>query len=134
MKPCYIVVHRNYSEGTDAYAFWSKDDAMKSINEDVETVVKSLTEEGYEPTVLRDACDGVEVYVADSDIYYQWSIFDSNVQGGGKVKYRVRISELRYGEVEVEAENEEQAKTIASGKEIEWFDSETTDMTAERID
>ncbi len=50
------------------------------------------------------------------------------------MKYRVRISELRYGEVEVEAENEEQAKTIASSKEIEWFDSETTDMTAERID
>ena len=50
------------------------------------------------------------------------------------MKYKVRISELRYGEVEVEAENEEQAKTIASGKEIEWFDLETTDMTAERID
>ena len=50
------------------------------------------------------------------------------------MKYKVRISELRYGEVEVEAENEEQAKTIASGKEIEWFDSETTDMTVERID
>lgn len=50
------------------------------------------------------------------------------------MKYRVRISELRYGEVEVEADSGEQAENIASGKEIEWFDSETTDMTAERID
>lgn len=50
------------------------------------------------------------------------------------MKYRVRISELRYGDVVVEAGSEEEAKTIASGKEIEWFDSETTDMTAERID
>lgn len=41
---------------------------------------------------------------------------------------------LRYGDVEIEAESEEQAKTIASGKEIEWFDSEITDMIAERID
>ena len=50
------------------------------------------------------------------------------------MKYRVRISELRYGEVEVEAESEEQAKTIATGKEIKWFDAETTDMTVERMD
>lgn len=49
-------------------------------------------------------------------------------------KYKVRISELRYGEVEVEADSEEQAKIIAAGKEIEWFDAETTDMTVERID
>ena len=47
------------------------------------------------------------------------------------MKYTVRVSELRYGTVEVDAESEEQAKTIASGKEIDWFDSEITDMTAE---
>ena len=55
MKDCFIVVHRNFAEGADAYAYWSEDDAKKSINEDVATVVKSLTEEGYEPTTLRDA-------------------------------------------------------------------------------
>lgn len=53
------------------------------------------------------------------------------------MKYRVRISELRYGDVVVEANSEEEAKAIASdkktGKEIEWFNSETTDMTTERI-
>lgn len=48
--------------------------------------------------------------------------------------YRVKISELRYGEVKVEANSEEEAKTIAPGKEIEWFDSEITDMTVERAD
>lgn len=50
------------------------------------------------------------------------------------MKYRVRISELRYGEVEVEAENEKQAKSIALGKEIEWFDAEITDTTVERME
>ena len=49
------------------------------------------------------------------------------------MKYIVRISELRYGEVEVEAHSKDEAKTIATGKETEWFDSETTDMTAERM-
>ena len=47
------------------------------------------------------------------------------------MKYRVRVSELRYGDVVVEADDEEQAKTIATGKEIDWFDSELTDMTVE---
>lgn len=50
------------------------------------------------------------------------------------MKYKVRVSELRYGDVEVEAENEEQAKTVASGAEINWFDSEITDMIAERME
>lgn len=49
------------------------------------------------------------------------------------MKYLVRLSEARYGEVEVDAESEEQALDIASrkGKAIDWFDSEITDMTAE---
>lgn len=49
------------------------------------------------------------------------------------MKYTVRVSELRYGEVVVEASNEEQTKTVASGSKINWYDSETTDMTAEPV-
>lgn len=45
--------------------------------------------------------------------------------------YKVMVSELRHGEVEVDAENEEQAKTIASGKEINWFDSKVAGMVVE---
>lgn len=49
------------------------------------------------------------------------------------MKYLVRVSELRYGSVEVEAESEEAAKTVASGVEIDYFDSEITDMEAEPV-
>ena len=80
MKPCVIVVHRNYAEGEDAYAFWSEDDARKSVNEDVDTEVKSLIEEGYEPTILRHSRDSVDVYVADSSVYYEWSIIASDIR------------------------------------------------------
>ena len=80
MSQCFIVIHRNYADGLDACVFWNEDEAKKSVNEDVDTVVKSLTEEWYTPTVLRDACDGVEVYVADSDIYYEWNIFRSSIR------------------------------------------------------
>lgn len=67
-------------------------------------------------------------------IYFQFPDKQCTIKKGEILKYRVRVSELRYGDVEIEAESEEQAKTIASGKEIEWFDSEITDMITERID
>lgn len=49
------------------------------------------------------------------------------------MKYRVWVSELRYGSVEVEAESEEAAKTVASGAEINYSDSEITDMEAQLV-
>ena len=49
------------------------------------------------------------------------------------MKYKVRVSELRYGEVEVEASSEREAKSKATGMEIDFFDSEITDMTAEKV-
>ena len=50
------------------------------------------------------------------------------------MKYKVRVSELHYGAVTVEAASEEEAKTIAASKEINYFDKEITDMTAEPVD
>lgn len=48
-------------------------------------------------------------------------------------KYKVRMTRLQYGEVEVEAESPEQAEFLASGKEVDWFDEEITDMTTEEV-
>ena len=50
------------------------------------------------------------------------------------MKYKVWVSEVRYGEVVVEASSEEEAKTIAMGKEIDFFDKEIADMAAEPMD
>ena len=80
MKECFIVVHSNYDEGMTAYAFWKDDEAKKSVNEDVETVVKDLTEQGDKPTVLRHDWDSVEIYAADRNIYYEWNIIISEIQ------------------------------------------------------
>ena len=44
------------------------------------------------------------------------------------------MSELRYGEVTVWAASEDEAKTIASGVEINFYDAEITDMTAEPVE
>ena len=49
------------------------------------------------------------------------------------MKFKVRVSELRYGDVVVEAKSEDEAKTLATGAEIDFFDSEITDMTVEPL-
>lgn len=78
-QECYIVVHDNSSEGKSAYAFWDEKDAWKSVNEDVDTEVRSLTKEGYEPVVLRNE-DSVEVYTSGQNIYYEWHVLHSSIQ------------------------------------------------------
>lgn len=47
------------------------------------------------------------------------------------MRYKVRISEMRYGEAVVESENEETAQNDAYMNGINWFDHEITDVTVE---
>lgn len=49
------------------------------------------------------------------------------------MKYKVRVSELRYGEVEVDAASEREAKSKATRTGFNFFDSEITDLTAEKM-
>lgn len=79
---CFIVVHRNYADGVDAYAFWNEEDARKSISEDIDVTVKSLKESGYEVKLLErlDEWDEWEVSVPDTDIYYEWSVGQSTIE------------------------------------------------------
>lgn len=76
---CTIVVHRNYADGVDAYAFYHEDDAMRSVDEDVRTVERDLAEQGYESKTIRRGEGDVEIYAADGDIYYEWSVIPSEI-------------------------------------------------------
>lgn len=69
----------------------------------------------------------------DIDTCYDCENFSSFSPKNRKVgrPYHVRVSELRYGEVTVWAASEEEAKTVASGAKINFFDSEITDVTVE---
>ena len=79
MSKCYIVVHRNYADGTDAYAFHSEEKARESVKQDVETEMKSLRARGYDPVDMWDALGNPEIFVRDTDIYYEWMIFESTI-------------------------------------------------------
>lgn len=77
---CYIVVHSNYAEGVDTYAFATMERAKKSIDADVETVMANLRMEGYQPVIKERSEDSAEIYVPDSDIYYEWNIVQSHLE------------------------------------------------------
>lgn len=69
-KKCFVVEHSNYCEGSDAYVMWDHKKAQQSIEDDVRTTTKSLIEQGYSPEETRDALGCIELYVPDTDIYY----------------------------------------------------------------
>lgn len=78
-EDCYIVEHRNYADAASVCAFRRAEDAKKEIEEDVSETVKSLSEQGHEVEILK-SFDRIEVYVPDSDIYYEWELFESSIR------------------------------------------------------
>ena len=79
-KECFIVVHMNYMEGIDAYAFFKMEEAEKSISDDADTTMKDLSEQGYAPVRTKDAAGGAGIHVPDSGIYFEWSIVESTIR------------------------------------------------------
>lgn len=79
-EKCFVVLHRNYADGSDATAYKLESDAKAAVEEEKESVLAELRERGYEPTILRDGLDNPSVYAADSDIYYEWEIIETTIR------------------------------------------------------
>lgn len=79
-QPCFIVIHKNYAEGVDAYAFQTEDKALASIRQDARTMMAELEQQGYSPRCVGCAATEISVYVPDSDIYYDWACIPSHVE------------------------------------------------------
>ena len=76
---CYVVIQQDYATGGNISVYKDESDARRSVIEDVETVKKELLEDGYEPIVNWDALRNPEVIVADSNIYFEWEIIETNI-------------------------------------------------------
>lgn len=76
---CYVVIQRDYATGGNISVYKDESDARRSVIEDVETVKKELLEDGYEPIANWDALRNPEVIVADSNIYFEWEIIETNI-------------------------------------------------------
>lgn len=77
---CYTVVDSSYDAGQDTYAFWSHEDAEKSVETDVQAVTADLKAQGYESIRVLRHPDSAEMYVPDTDIYYEWAIHETEIQ------------------------------------------------------
>ena len=76
---CYVVIQQDYATGGNISVYKDESDARRSVIEDVETVKKELLEDGHEPIVNWDALRNPEVIVADSNIYFEWEIIETNI-------------------------------------------------------
>lgn len=87
------VLHMTTNTGEDDIKVFVSKEVMKNyIRNDVETVVRLLQEDKYEPRVLKKN-EGYEIYVADSDIYYEWKFFEKDLQEEVSIKpYLVILS------------------------------------------
>lgn len=76
---CYVVIQQDYATGGNISVYKDESDARRSVIEDVETVKKELLEDGHEPIANWDALRNPEVIVADSNIYFEWEIIETNI-------------------------------------------------------
>ena len=64
----------------DVYSFWNKEDAERSVKDDVQTELANLREAGRERIVVQETLDGATIYVPDTDIYYEWTIVETDIR------------------------------------------------------
>lgn len=79
-RRCYTVIDTSYDVGINIYSFWRREDAERSIKDDVQTELVNLREAGRERIEVQETLDGATIYVPDTDIYYEWAIVENNIQ------------------------------------------------------
>ena len=77
---CYTVIDTSYDVGIDVYSFWNKEDAERSVKDDVQTELANLREACRERIVVQETLDGATIYVPDTDIYYEWTIVETDIR------------------------------------------------------
>lgn len=77
-EDCYVLYTHDYSGETSCSVFLKEVDAQKEMENDVKNVLEILKEDGYECNTSIRMGDA-SVYVPDTDIYYEWEIFESDI-------------------------------------------------------
>lgn len=77
-KKCYVLICNGYNADNSVSAYWDKADAHKAMLNELDTEIKSLEAEGYKIREGYSSCTA-EVYVPDTDIYYDWIIEETTI-------------------------------------------------------
>ena len=75
----YAVYSNDYSGESAINVFYDESEAYKFMILDMEQIIDNLKEQGYEYDSSEND-DSCEVWAADSNIYYQWDIYESQLK------------------------------------------------------
>ena len=75
----YAVYSNDYSGESAINVFYDESEAYKFMILDMEQIIDNLKEQGYECDSAEND-DSCEVWTADSNIYYQWDIYESQLK------------------------------------------------------
>lgn len=79
-RKCYAVIDSSYDVGMNTYAFWSREDAERSVRESVASVVAELKERDWDRVEVLEQGDSFSVYVPDTGISYDWTISEADIR------------------------------------------------------
>ena len=75
----YAVYSNDYSGESAIKVFYDESEAYKFMILDMESVMDNLKEQGYKCDSVEDD-DSCEAWAVDSNIYYQWEIYESTIE------------------------------------------------------
>lgn len=78
-KKCYVLTCNCYSGDNYVLVFLDETKAYKTMIADLETEITNLQNSGYEFTSAEND-DSAELYVPNSDIYFEWNIEESEIK------------------------------------------------------
>lgn len=76
---CYVLICNCYSGDNSVSVYWDEQVAWKAMIEELEVEITNLQNSGYEFKSAENDISA-ELYVPDSDIYYDWYIEESIIR------------------------------------------------------
>lgn len=76
---CCVLTCNCYSGDDSVSVYWNEDDAYKAMINELGVEVINLENSGYNFTITENDI-GTELYVPDSDIYFDWNIVEATIK------------------------------------------------------
>lgn len=76
---CYVLMCSCYSGDNGVSVFWDEQNAYKAMIEELEVEIANLQNSGYKFESAENDISA-ELYVPDSDIYFDWYIVETTIR------------------------------------------------------
>lgn len=76
---CYVLTCNCYSGDNSVFVYWDEHDAWKAMIAELEIEITNLQNSGYKFKSAENDISA-ELYVPDTDIYYEWYIDETTIR------------------------------------------------------